>query len=80
MVGFILTTYLSTSLTAGKVTTYKEIAKEVGSPHAHRAVGSSLRRNPYAPVVRLPATFASAAGTYIRTSLPSLLSTTGSVP
>eukprot|EP00598_Pedospumella_elongata_P014648 CAMPEP_0184986746 /NCGR_PEP_ID=MMETSP1098-20130426/17570_1 /TAXON_ID=89044 /ORGANISM="Spumella elongata, Strain CCAP 955/1" /LENGTH=147 /DNA_ID=CAMNT_0027511103 /DNA_START=93 /DNA_END=536 /DNA_ORIENTATION=+ len=35
----------------GKVTTYKEIAKEVGSPHAHRAVGSSLRRNPYAPVV-----------------------------
>lgn len=35
----------------GKVTTYKEIAREVGSPHAHRAVGSSLRRNPFAPQV-----------------------------
>lgn len=35
----------------GKVSTYKELAKAVGSPKAYRAVGSALRRNPFAPKV-----------------------------
>eukprot|EP00696_Hemimastix_kukwesjijk_P001184 gnl/Hemi2/11517_TR3975_c0_g2_i1.p2 gnl/Hemi2/11517_TR3975_c0_g2~~gnl/Hemi2/11517_TR3975_c0_g2_i1.p2 ORF type:complete len:133 (-),score=37.74 gnl/Hemi2/11517_TR3975_c0_g2_i1:70-447(-) len=35
----------------GKVTTYKELAKAVGRPQAVRAVGSALRRNPFAPAV-----------------------------
>lgn len=34
----------------GKVTTYKELAKSVGSK-AYRAVGSALKNNPYAPLV-----------------------------
>eukprot|EP00600_Ochromonadales_sp_CCMP1393_P015599 CAMPEP_0175019506 /NCGR_PEP_ID=MMETSP0005-20121125/13595_1 /TAXON_ID=420556 /ORGANISM="Ochromonas sp., Strain CCMP1393" /LENGTH=243 /DNA_ID=CAMNT_0016277247 /DNA_START=88 /DNA_END=818 /DNA_ORIENTATION=+ len=35
----------------GKVATYKSIAEAIGSPGACRAVGSSLRRNPFAPKV-----------------------------
>jgi methylated-DNA-[protein]-cysteine S-methyltransferase len=35
----------------GKVCTYKELAKKVGSPNAVRAVGSALRNNPFAPKV-----------------------------
>jgi methylated-DNA-[protein]-cysteine S-methyltransferase len=34
----------------GKVSTYKEIAKALGS-RAYRAVGQALRHNPYAPIV-----------------------------
>ncbi len=35
---------------AGRVTTYGEIARTLGS-RAYRAVGGALRRNPYAPGV-----------------------------
>ena len=35
----------------GRVTTYGEIAKAIGSPKASRAVGQALRHNPYAPEV-----------------------------
>jgi methylated-DNA-[protein]-cysteine S-methyltransferase len=34
----------------GKVTTYKELAKALGTK-AYRAVGQAMRHNPYAPVV-----------------------------
>ncbi|MBS3132983.1 MGMT family protein [Candidatus Woesearchaeota archaeon] len=34
----------------GKVTTYKELAKAVGTK-AYRAVGNAMRTNPYAPEV-----------------------------
>ena len=34
----------------GRVTTYKEIAKALGTK-AYRAVGTALNRNPYAPEV-----------------------------
>lgn len=35
----------------GKVSTYKLLALSIGSHSAYRAVGSALRRNPFAPVV-----------------------------
>jgi methylated-DNA-[protein]-cysteine S-methyltransferase len=35
----------------GKVTTYKEISKAIGSPKAARAVGNAMNKNPYAPGV-----------------------------
>ena len=34
----------------GRVTTYKEIARKLGTK-AYRAVGTALNRNPFAPVV-----------------------------
>lgn len=34
----------------GKVTTYKELAKAIGSK-AYRAVGNAMNKNPYAPEV-----------------------------
>jgi len=34
----------------GKVTTYKELAKALGTK-AYRAVGQAMRHNPYAPIV-----------------------------
>jgi methylated-DNA-[protein]-cysteine S-methyltransferase len=34
----------------GKVTTYKEIARAIGSK-AYRAVGTAMNKNPYAPIV-----------------------------
>ena len=34
----------------GKVTTYGEIARKLGT-HAYRAVGNALHKNPYAPTV-----------------------------
>ncbi|VVB82892.1 Methylated-DNA--protein-cysteine methyltransferase [uncultured archaeon] len=34
----------------GKVTTYKEIARALGSK-AYRAVGTAMNKNPYAPIV-----------------------------
>lgn len=36
---------------AGKVTTYGELAKAIGSPRAARAVGNAMNKNPYAPEV-----------------------------
>lgn len=38
-------------LPRGKVTTYGELAKAVGSPRAARAVGNAMNKNPYAPRV-----------------------------
>jgi len=35
----------------GKVSTYKGIAEKIGKPHAYRAVGNALHKNPLAPVV-----------------------------
>lgn len=35
----------------GQVSTYKDIASALNNPKACRAVGSALKRNPYAPVV-----------------------------
>ena len=35
----------------GKVSTYKGIAKKIGSPYACRAVGNALHKNPLAPIV-----------------------------
>jgi O-6-methylguanine DNA methyltransferase len=35
----------------GKVATYGQIARLVGSPHAARAVGMCMRTNPFAPIV-----------------------------
>jgi methylated-DNA-[protein]-cysteine S-methyltransferase len=35
----------------GKVTTYAEIARGLGSPRASRAVGNAMNKNPYAPGV-----------------------------
>lgn len=38
-------------MSLGKVTTYKELAKAIGHPGAFRAVGTALRKNPFAPTV-----------------------------
>lgn len=35
----------------GKVTTYGELARAIGSPKASRAVGNAMNKNPYAPKV-----------------------------
>lgn len=35
----------------GRVTTYKQLARSIGSPHAARAVGNALNKNPHAPAV-----------------------------
>ena len=35
----------------GKVSTYGRIAREIGRPHACRAVGNALHKNPLAPEV-----------------------------
>lgn len=35
----------------GKVSTYKRIAEKIGKPHAYRAVGNALHKNPLAPIV-----------------------------
>jgi O-6-methylguanine DNA methyltransferase len=35
----------------GKVSTYGRIAKRIGRPHAYRAVGNALHKNPLAPIV-----------------------------
>ena len=34
---------------AGKVSTYKLVARTIGNPFAVRAVGTALKNNPYAP-------------------------------
>ncbi len=35
----------------GQTITYGELARRVGSPHAARAVGGAMARNPFAPIV-----------------------------
>lgn len=35
----------------GRVTSYRLLAKAIGSPQASRAVGNALNKNPYAPEV-----------------------------
>ena len=35
----------------GKVITYAGLARMIGRPKAHRAVGSAMNKNPYAPQV-----------------------------
>ena len=35
----------------GKVITYAGLARMIGRPNAHRAVGSAMNKNPYAPQV-----------------------------
>lgn len=35
----------------GRVTTYQRLASAIGHPHASRAVGNALHRNPFAPAV-----------------------------
>ena len=35
----------------GKVITYGGLARMIGRPKAHRAVGSAMNKNPYAPQV-----------------------------
>lgn len=35
----------------GSLTTYAALARAVGKPHAARAVGNALNKNPYAPRV-----------------------------
>jgi methylated-DNA-[protein]-cysteine S-methyltransferase len=42
---------LCARIPAGRVATYGEIAKALGSPGAARAVGNALNKNPYAPMV-----------------------------
>lgn len=42
---------LTSRIPAGRVTTYGEIARALGSPKASRAVGNALNRNPFAPGV-----------------------------
>lgn len=39
------------NIPAGKVSTYANIATTIGNPKATRAVGSALRKNPFAPHV-----------------------------
>lgn len=38
---------LTSKVPRGKVTTYKEIARALGSPRAYRAVGNALACNPH---------------------------------
>ena len=42
---------LTARIPAGKVVTYGDIARALGSPGASRAVGNALNKNPYAPAV-----------------------------
>lgn len=39
------------SIPKGQTRTYKQVAKMIGKPKAFRAVGSVMRKNPYAPHV-----------------------------
>ena len=42
---------LCARIPAGRVATYGQIARALGSPNAARAVGNALNKNPYAPAV-----------------------------
>ena len=39
------------SIRIGSTATYKQIAERIGHPRAYRAVGTVLRKNPFAPYV-----------------------------
>ncbi|MCL4387597.1 MGMT family protein [Candidatus Marsarchaeota archaeon] len=48
MTGFQISVLEATSkIPKGQVKTYREIAIEIGHPHACRAVGTALRKNPF---------------------------------
>jgi O-6-methylguanine DNA methyltransferase len=51
MVLYVLWTVKSICVSIGKVSTYGELAKAIGKPRSSRAVGSALKRNPFAPHV-----------------------------
>lgn len=52
LTAFQQSVYQATSLIPkGRVSTYAEIARAVGSPKAVRAVGNALHLNPFAPQV-----------------------------
>ncbi|MCK4935526.1 MAG: MGMT family protein [Elusimicrobiales bacterium] len=36
---------------AGQTRSYKQIAIKIGTPKAYRAVGTALKRNPFAPII-----------------------------
>ena len=40
------------SISKGKVTTYKYIAKKIGQPKAYRAVANALKKNPF--LIKIP--------------------------
>ena len=40
-----------TRIPKGKTMTYAQVARAIGRPHAARAVGNALNRNPFAPRV-----------------------------
>ena len=42
---------MTVRIPAGKVATYGQVARALGSPGAARAVGNALNKNPYAPHV-----------------------------
>ena len=42
---------LKNQVPAGKVITYGGLAKLIGRANAHRAVGSAMNKNPFAPAV-----------------------------
>ena len=42
---------LTTQVPAGRVITYAGLAARIGHPKAHRAVGSAMNKNPFAPQV-----------------------------
>ncbi len=42
---------LKTKVPSGQVITYGGLAKLMGRPNAHRAVGSAMNKNPFAPKV-----------------------------
>jgi len=42
---------LKAKVPAGRVTTYGGLAELIGHPKAHRAVGSAMNKNPFAPEV-----------------------------
>ena len=42
---------LTTNVPEGRVITYAGLAKLIGHPKAHRAVGSAMNKNPFAPKV-----------------------------
>lgn len=51
---FQIDVYLATSrIPSGETRSYSEIARQIGSPKAARAVGSALKRNPF-PGKRVP--------------------------
>ncbi len=40
-----------TKIPAGQTRTYSQLAQQIGKPHAARAVGNALAKNPLAPII-----------------------------